>query len=77
MGVKKVALSDDVYKLLKSEKKEGESLDDVILRLVSEPRQKEILSLAGTWKGSEEETKRILDLIYKNRRAERTSRFDL
>ncbi|KKM80788.1 hypothetical protein LCGC14_1336380 [marine sediment metagenome] len=67
MGYKTISISDDAYNSLKRRKKKGESFNELILRLVSEPNQKEIESLAGSWKGSIEESKKILNLIYENR----------
>lgn len=68
MGHKTVSLSDEAYEALKRKKREDESFNDLILRLVSEQEQKDILSLAGTWHGSDEETKKILETIYENRK---------
>ena len=77
MGFKTVSLSDEAYNALKKKKKKGESFNDLILRLVSEPDQKDILSLAGSWKGSDEEAENILNIIYENRKNLRSSRFKL
>ena len=68
MGFKTISLSDEAYNALKRKKRKGESFNDTILRMVSEPEQKEILSLAGSWKGSKEEVNNILDIIYENRK---------
>lgn len=67
MGYKTISLSDEAYNVLKSKKLKGESFNDLILRLLSEPEQKDILKLKGSWKGTNEEIETILDLIYKNR----------
>ena len=76
MGFKTVSLSDEAYNALKRKKKRGESFNDLVLRLVSEPDQKDILSLAGTWEGSDEETQEIMNLIYENRKNARSSRLN-
>lgn len=76
MGHKTVSLSDEAYEALKKIKREDESFNDLILRLVSEQEQKDILSLAGTWRGSDEETKKILETIYENRKQTKTERFN-
>jgi predicted CopG family antitoxin len=68
MGFKTISLSDEAYNALKKKKLKGESFNDLVLRLVSEPKQDEILSLSGLWKGSEEETESILEGIYNNRK---------
>ncbi|TFF97867.1 MAG: antitoxin [Promethearchaeota archaeon] len=74
MGHKTVSLSEEAYNALKSIKKEGETFNDLILRLVQKPDQKEILSLAGTWQGSDEEAEKILEIIYENREKTKSSR---
>lgn len=77
MGNKIVSLSEEAYNALKSIKREEESFNDLILRLVQKPDQKEILSLAGTWQGSDEETEKILEIIYENREKTKSSRVNL
>ena len=67
MGYKTIALSDKAYNVLKTNLLKGESFNDLILRLLSQPEQKDILKLKGNWKGSIEEIESILNLIYKNR----------
>ncbi|TXT59135.1 MAG: hypothetical protein BAJALOKI2v1_250041 [Promethearchaeota archaeon] len=67
MDSKTISLSEDVYSLLKNMRREGESFNEVILRLLQESKKKDIMKLKGSWKGSDEETEKILDLIYKNR----------
>ncbi|MFW9989411.1 MAG: antitoxin VapB family protein, partial [Candidatus Odinarchaeota archaeon] len=69
-----ISLSDEAYNVLKNKKLKGESFNDLILRLLSKPEQKDIFNLKGTWKGSNEEVKNILDLIYKNREKARMPR---
>ena len=76
MGFKTISLSDEAYNALKRKKQKGESFNDLILSLVSELNQKEILSLAGLWKGSKEETEGILDKIYENRNKAKLRKFD-
>lgn len=68
MGYKTISLSNEAYNLLKSKKRKGESFNDTILRLLSEPEQKDILKLKGAWKGTNEETDNILRIIYENRK---------
>ncbi|MBY9008149.1 MAG: antitoxin VapB family protein [Candidatus Lokiarchaeota archaeon] len=67
MGFKTLSLSDEAYHMLKLKKKKRESFTDLIIRLLAEPEQKEILDIAGTWKGTDEESDEILNIIYKNR----------
>ena len=67
MGYKTISLSDEAYNVLKTKKLKGESFNDLILRLLAEPKQRDIMTLQGSWKGSEEEVDNILSLIYKNR----------
>ena len=67
MGYKTIAISDKAYNVLKTNLLKGESFNDLILRLLSQPEQKDILKLKGNWKGSIEEIESILNLIYKNR----------
>ena len=74
MGYKTISLSDEAYNVLKNKKLRGESFNDLILRLLSDPEQKDILKLRGSWKGSTEEVENILDLIYKNREEARIPR---
>ncbi|KKM82200.1 hypothetical protein LCGC14_1322010 [marine sediment metagenome] len=74
MGYKTISLSNEAYNVLKTKKLKGESFNDLILRLLSEPEQKDILKLKGSWKGSTEEVENILDLIYKNREEARIPR---
>ncbi len=77
MGFKTVSLSDEAYNALKKRKHKGESFNDLILRLVAKPEQKSILSLSGSWKGSEKETNDILNVIYKNRKNKGISRVNM
>ena len=74
MGYKTISLSDEAYNVLRTKKLKGESFNDLILRLLSEPEQKDILKLKGSWKGSIEEVENILNLIYKNREKARIPR---
>ena len=74
MGYKTISLSDEAYNVLKTNKLKGESFNDLILRIMSVPEQKDILKLKGNWKGSIEEVENILDLIYKNREKARIPR---
>jgi len=67
MGYKTITLSDKAYNVLKNKLLKGESFNDLILRLLSKPKQKDILMLKGNWKGSIEEVENILNLMYKNR----------
>ena len=67
MGYKTISLSDEAYNVLKSKKNKGESFNDTILRILSEPEQKHVLKLRGAWKGTTEEANNILELIYENR----------
>ncbi len=71
MGFKTISLPDEAYNMLKNKKRTGESFTELILRLLAEPEQKEIIILAGTWKGSKEETDSILNIIYENRKIPR------
>lgn len=77
MGFKTISLSDEAYNALKRKKNKGESFNDLILRLVTEPDQKDILALAGTWDGSDKEAENILNIIYENRKNSKSPRFNL
>lgn len=68
MGYRTISLSDEAYNALKNMKLKNESFNDLILRLTSRPKQKDILELAGIWQGSDEETDYILKIIYDNRK---------
>ena len=77
MGFKTDSLSDEAYNALKKRKHKRESFNDLILRLVAKPEQKSILSLSGSWKGSEKETNDIFNIIFKNRKNKGISRVNL
>lgn len=68
---KQIALADDAYESLKALRRAGESFTDVVRRLADEARRKELLALAGAWKLTATEAKRITDEIYAARRASR------
>lgn len=60
-----ISITEDVYKLLKSLKKEDESFSDAIRNLVEE---KDISRCYGLWKGDEENIKIIREEALKTRR---------
>jgi predicted CopG family antitoxin len=47
MGSKTISLKDDVYELLKSRKREGESFSDVIERLAGDRTPDDVEELGG------------------------------
>ncbi|MFQ5804137.1 MAG: antitoxin VapB family protein [Candidatus Methylomirabilales bacterium] len=49
MGFKTISLRDEVYRRLRAEKRSGESLSDVILRLL-EGEQPSLGKYAGAWR---------------------------
>jgi len=77
MGYKTISLSDEAYNALKHKKRKKESFNDLILRLASEPAQKEILELAGSWQGSKVESDKLLKIIYENRKNSQIRRVEL
>jgi len=69
MGTKTISIMDDVYGLLKAQKRDSESFSDEIRRLATEKGS--ILDFAGAWKDvSEEEAKKMKKNIL-DRRKER------
>lgn len=77
MGYKTISVSDEAYNALKRKKRKKESFNDLILRLASEPAQKEILELAGSWQGSKVESDKLLKIIYENRKNSQIRRVEL
>ena len=66
MGTKTINIMDDVYDLLSTLKRPGESFSDEIRRLAKEKGS--LLDLAGAWSDmSDEEVKRIKDRISERR----------
>jgi predicted CopG family antitoxin len=67
---KTITISDEAYERLSKSKKRGESFTEVILREVPpKGKARDIMDLAGSWEGDEEEYQRIIAHI-----AERRSR---
>lgn len=67
-----ISLSDESYASLKALKKEKESFTDVVMRLAYLAKKKSLMDLAGKWVGSKEETDRIFEEIYADRKKFRT-----
>jgi len=64
---KTITISEEAYRLLLSEKREGESFSDVIIRLVKSSR-KNIMDYAGIWGDmSDYEISRLLEDLKKMR----------
>ncbi|MBI2077584.1 MAG: antitoxin VapB family protein [Euryarchaeota archaeon] len=74
---RQISVADDVYDLLRALKRPAESFSEAIRRLGETARKNAILELAGSWKISDEEAKRITDDIYANRKASRFRKVEL
>ncbi len=61
--VKVISISEDVYEGLKDLKDEKESFSQVIRKLISKEKRKELLSLSGTWKENNEIVKAMNSII--------------
>ncbi len=64
---KVISLSDQAYSVLKNMKKENQSFSDVVLSIARE-KNKDILTLAGSWQGNYEELDTIFDSILTERK---------
>jgi len=64
---KVISLSEDAYRRLKIRKVAGESFSDVIVRLTSERKLVSVLSLGGTWEGSD--AKEVMMELKRDRKA--------
>lgn len=65
--VKNIAIMDQVYAALVSQKREGESFSKEILRIME--RKGSIMDFAGAWKISEAEAQEMKDAIAKAKRS--------
>lgn len=74
---RQVALSDDAYELLKALRLPAESFSDVVRRLGERARRDALMKLAGSWKISEAEAKRITDQVYARRKEGRFRKVEL
>ena len=67
MGTKTISIMDDVYKILVSRKKEGESFSDIIRMEFKKKRN--IIEFAGAWKDISdkeiEEMKKNIEMVRK------------
>ena len=62
---KTIAISEEAYRLLLSEKREGESFSDVIIRLVKS-NKRDIMEYAGIWKDmSDDEVLKLFEDLKK------------
>mgnify|MGYP001773454175 CR=1 FL=1 len=63
--VKTIAISEEAYRLLLGEKREGESFSDVIIRLVK-GNKGDIMDYAGIWIGmSDDEVRKLFEDLKK------------
>ena len=67
-----ISLSDEAYGTLKALKVEDESFSEVVNRLASSADKKSLMDLAGKWSGSKEETDKIFNDIYSDRKRFKT-----
>ena len=62
---KTIAISEEAYRLLLGEKREGESFSDVIIRLVKSNKG-DIMDYAGIWKDmSDDEVRKLFEDLKK------------
>ena len=66
---RQVALADDAYEQLSQIKRPGESFSDVVRRMVAQERRRMLMGVAGAWKMSDDEAKKIFDPIFAWRKA--------
>ena len=67
MRSKTIIVSDEAFNALKRKQRKKESFSDLILRLTSDPAQKDIQELAGSWKGTKVESEKLSKMIEENR----------
>ena len=66
---RQIAIGDDVYEGLATLRRPGESFTDLLRVMMVEERKRRMMALAGSWKMSDDEAKRIFDPIYAFRKA--------
>jgi predicted CopG family antitoxin len=65
---KTITISEEAYERLADSKRRGESFTEVILREVPQKgKARDIMDLAGSWQGDEDEYRRILARIAEGR----------
>lgn len=74
MNLKTIEVDEETYRKLLAEKKEDETIAEVVKRLLTKRKQESILEFAGTWDLTEEELQK-LQIAHKKFRGEMDDMF--